>query len=851
MKIKIKLFFILKHLELVLNDNLKEAFIIGVDEKAKERLRRLTESKKVTPIDIENILSTSSSSPSSSSFSVSSSSSSESASNSFSSYTQAEAATRVNHSLNTDKINSDTSVQLLNTEKSSYQRLSLNDSNTSSSFSSFKSYKSSLDHRSELPPLPPQSQQPKMVKHQQQNQTQTFHSLNPFHERFDADNSMPEKALNTTFNSSTNNINININTSTNGLIQIKNQINSGTSSNSSFSSLKKQRAPLAPNSPLIKETNVAATVHHKPFVLIKDNQLKSINLIHHNHHVNTITNTTMTPTTSMGNHSTKSNKSVLSSASNSTTNCDDIQLSSSSSSSSTTPSTSSKSSNQQQQQQSASILSSPVQSNQMDNPSISPNYCSTSSVSSNSLPSPQPLSQHTNVMDPNNIGVIDIPIDSSHREMAIDCPDNFVPEIKTRPCYPPQQIDTTILHQEAKSVSSSSSSSSKKKSSSNKKNKKIKKKTATNTLTPSITASSSTSVTPSTNTTLNVSNTSELHLIAPTTTKNFSKNNKNESASHQNMSASLSSIQYIDDEVRTKAVANVVIGHATTSPLSLLNAEINGLDCTSKISIGKKLFEKQKQHTVTNGGNTSPFLRNNSLRHGQATSAQFKYGAVNSGFQIDDEETFQSPLNIDNNSKADDLVELDNNTDDELTKVKNVRPPTPPVRADTLLLSSVNAIDIDIADNQNSPSSTTSLDAFFKSIQTKAFNIDELKSSSSSEYIEIQDLFKNIDFIQNKLDEIKNSNSLSNSCVSYESLKQSQAIDFSLSNLMDNDLAEKLFKACNQDVNLLRKMCETKNFRNTLDLYNRLIKLNANVPLKPLASNAQELADEVFIYLHS
>lgn len=835
----------------MLNDNLKEAFIIGVDEKAKERLKRLTESKKVTPIDIENILSTSSSSPSSSSFSVSSSSSSDSASNSFSSCTQAEAATRVNHSLNTDKINSDTSVQLLNTEKSSHQRLSLNDSNTSSSFSSFKSYKSSLDHRSDLPPLPPQSQQPKMVKHQQQNQTQTFHSLNPFHERFDADNSMPEKALSTPFNSSTNNINININTSTNGLIQIKNQINSSTSSNSSFSSLKKQRAPLAPNSPLIKETNEVAPVHHKPFVLIKDNQLKSINLIHHNHHAIKTTTTTMTTTTSIGNHSTKSNKSVLSSASNSTTNCDDIQLSSSSSSSSTTPSTSSKSSNQQQQQQSASILSSPVQSNQMDNPSISPNYCSTSSVSSNSLPSPQPLSHHTNVIDPNNLGVIDIPIDSSHREMAIDCPDNFVPEIKTRPCYPPQQIDNSILHQEAKSVSSSSSSSSsKKKSSSNKKNKKIKKKTAINTPTPSITASSSTSATPSTNTTLNVSNTSELHLIAPITTKNSSKNNKNESVGHQNMSASLSSIQYIDDEVRTKAVANAVVGHATISPLSLLNAEINGLDCTSKISMGKKLFEKQRQQTVTSGGNTSPFLRNNSLRHGQTTTAPFKYGAVNSGFQIDDEETFQSPLDIDKNSKTDDLVELDNNTDDELTKVKNVRPPTPPVRADTLLLSSVNAIDIDIADNEKSPSSTTSLDAFFKSIQTKAFNIDELKSSSSSEYIEIQDLFKNIDLIQNKLDEIKNSNSLSNSCVSYESLKQSQAIDFSLSNLMDNDLAEKLFKACNQDVNLLRKMCETKNFRNTLDLYNRLIKLNANVPLKPMTSNAQELADEVFIYLY-
>jgi len=456
------------------------------------------------------------------------------------------------------------------------------------------------------------------------------------------------------------------------------------------------------------------------------------------------------------------------------------------------------------------------------------------------------------------MGIIDIPIDSSHREMAIDCPDNFVPEIKTRPCFPPQ-LDNSLLQQTQPSKSSK------------KKNKKLKKTTATTTATtkksadigtPTPTTSTSSATHSLNNTALNISNTSELHLITGTTKKSSKIKNETTTNSFQNMSASLSSIQYIDDEVRTKAVANAgiistttttttvtsTVTTNTTSPLSLLNAEINGLDCTSKVSMGKKLFEKQKQ-TVTNVGNTSPFLRNNSLRHGQA-AASFRYGAVNSGFQIDDEETYHTQPIIDNN-KVDDLVELDNGTDDdEMKKVKSgvVRPPTPPPRSDALLLSSVNAIDIDIADDAvKSPSSTTSLDAFFKSIQTKAFNIDEMRSSSSSEYIEIQDLFKNIDLIQSKLDEIKNSNSLSNSCVSYESLKQSQAIDFSLSNLMDNDVAEKLFKACNQDVDLLRKMCETKNFRNTLKLYNRLIKLNANVALKPAASNAQELADEVCI----
>ena len=42
-------------LELCINDNIKEAFIIGVDEQAKERLNNLTKSKQVTPIDLEEL----------------------------------------------------------------------------------------------------------------------------------------------------------------------------------------------------------------------------------------------------------------------------------------------------------------------------------------------------------------------------------------------------------------------------------------------------------------------------------------------------------------------------------------------------------------------------------------------------------------------------------------------------------------------------------------------------------------------------------------------------------------------------------------------------------------------------
>ncbi len=41
--------------ELKINDTIKEAYIIGVDEQAKKRLENLTESKKVTPINIDTI----------------------------------------------------------------------------------------------------------------------------------------------------------------------------------------------------------------------------------------------------------------------------------------------------------------------------------------------------------------------------------------------------------------------------------------------------------------------------------------------------------------------------------------------------------------------------------------------------------------------------------------------------------------------------------------------------------------------------------------------------------------------------------------------------------------------------
>ena len=290
-----------------------------------------------------------------------------------------------------------------------------------------------------------------------------------------------------------------------------------------------------------------------------------------------------------------------------------------------------------------------------------------------------------------------------------------------------------------------------------------------------------------------------------------------------NMSASLSSIQYIDEDARSKAM----LASTTASPHSLLNAEMNNTSSealTSKVSLGKKLFEKQKQ-TV---GETAAFTRSNSLRHGSVVQPLFKYGAVNSGFQIDDEEDDQEKTSLEN------MVELD--VDASRSKL-SPRAPTPPPRVDPGLASSVNAIDIDIDES------------CFKSIQINAFET----TTRTPACIDIHDLFKHIDLLQAKLDQAKTTTSLSGSCASYESLLTTTTVTsagntldaFSMVTQMDNELVEKLYAACNQDVVLLRKMCETANFRNTLGLYNKLIKLNATVSLKPVASNAQELANEV------
>jgi hypothetical protein len=62
-------------------------------------------------------------------------------------------------------------------------------------------------------------------------------------------------------------------------------------------------------------------------------------------------------------------------------------------------------------------------------------------------------------------------------------------------------------------------------------------------------------------------------------------------------------------------------------------------------------------------------------------------------------------------------------------------------------------------------------------------------------------------------------------------------------------LPEFLQKSCEQDVNLLRKLCDTSNFKNTLNLYNKLIELSSRLSFKPDALNAYDSYNQVTIIL--
>ncbi len=188
---------------------------------------------------------------------------------------------------------------------------------------------------------------------------------------------------------------------------------------------------------------------------------------------------------------------------------------------------------------------------------------------------------------------------------------------------------------------------------------------------------------------------------------------------------------------------------------------------------------------------------------------------------------------------------------------------TPPTTVSNTTSPSNNTSSSPVISNSNSssnaisPSSESNSTNFKTGDSSKESNNEDLTQISKT--IEIQDLFKHIDLIQNKIESIKQNHSSSgrNSSTPTTMNRNSENMSARSGELVTEvgllksgedafDL-EKFFSSCNQDINLLVRLCETDNFKNTLNLYNKLIKLNASLALKPVASNSHHLSQEVFL----
>jgi hypothetical protein len=588
----------------------------------------------------------------------------------------------------------------------------------------------------------------------------------------------------------------------NGLIQIKNSINSANSTPnmSPISSAKKRSAPIAPTANnLVISVNESA--NKEPVVKIKDNQLKGCKPpIQQKPDVG--------KQQSSLSSSTKSNKSgfsTLSSASNST-NGDEMPLSSSSSSSSS-------SSNKSKQIDAEAGINDSNEGQSTSNKNAN-NYCSTSSVSTSSAgsvvsstsspPSP-PMLLDTNKLNANTAQTAAILINSpgyynniayeeldssaavllnepdfSHREMAIDCPDNFVPEVVTRPWKQQQQQQPELKPSEKEKEKKASSTlekqknilkpllsignKSKERDQDSSKKKKTKAKAKSDKKAAKQAASSNSEHL----------NTSEMQLIhkqveigpiEPEEETNLGVPEPNESkkSSAAPLSASLSSIQFIDEETRSRANLNssyfIHNNIASDSPapaakqpankLQSLTDEIND-NTNSKVSLGKKLFEKQRQHFEE--ANLEEAVNQQSIR----------FGITNNCFVMDHDDVDVVEL-----EGASRVEAIEQNANENLSKAKVGfksmaqaqiaaaiglnRPPTPPPRSDTHLscfnvVNSVNSVDIEFDEGkrveQQTFSSTLDVklfdsasqtlfesESYFKSIQTKSF---EMKNEQTS-----------------------------------------------------------------------------------------------------------------------
>jgi len=328
--------------------------------------------------------------------------------------------------------------------------------------------------------------------------------------------------------------------------------------------------------------------------------------------------------------------------------------------------------------------------------------------------------------------------------MAIDCPDYFIPEIKTRPCYPPQPPPPASQPLNNKLITEQKS---------NENFVDYELFEQDNQFLESVTKVLNLNITQST-----------LNDPPITTTTNA-------------ISSSMSSIQYIDEDSKI-----ILINTPNKSPVPTNNNNNN--NNKSCKSIGKKLFEKQ--HEKLNNKNNN-FIRNslrsNSFKQKPLLPTTTPIGMINNAFEMEID-NFEVDINIKCKEEEEEIEE------EITTKVSQLQ---------VKLNQPVHLYQQN--NNNNTPISKHKLTNHFISSRAPT------PPPRSTE--------KHLSFFVE------------------QQQPQQQQDD-------DDDTGKQL-----------REIYETNNYENTIQLYNKIIKLNSKLELKPVEINSNKLSQDVMKLLKS
>jgi hypothetical protein len=360
------------------------------------------------------------------------------------------------------------------------------------------------------------------------------------------------------------------------------------------------------------------------------------------------------------------------------------------------------------------------------NHSKSSNNCSASSSSSVSAasPPPSPIEQDCILLDDS----------SNHREMAIDCPDYFIPEIKTRPCYPPQPPQLILNNNLVTDQKSNEN---------------------LNNFVDYELFEQDNQFLESVTKVLNLNITQSTLNDPPITTKTNSTNA---------ISSSMSSIQYIDEDSKL-----ILLNTPNKSPVLT-----NNKSCKS---IGKKLFEKQHDKLNNNSNFIRNSLRSNSFKQKPLPPTTTPIGMINNAFEMEID-NFEVDINI----KCKEEEEEEEKIEEITTKVSQLQ---------VKLNQPVHLYQQN--NNNNTPISKHKLTNHLISSRAPT------PPPRSTE--------KHLSFF----------------------VEQQQ-----------------------EDTGIqLREIYETNNYENTIQLYNKIIKLNSKLELKPVEINSNKLSQDVMKLLKS